>query len=298
MKSIVYNMGYFLKEAKTLFKIDLTSNILSILSIGLIFFILALVISGWDIMSFIVETVEREAEINVYYKEGLSDTEISKLLEDIRSVEGVGDVKIVDEEESYLRMKDILGDEAHILELFEENPFSPFIEVQINIAESDVILRKLKQVENIEYIRDNKRVLDRLNDIVSVIEFVGILVVVAVGISTLMVVSHIIRQGIYNNRDQINTLKLLGAPQPFIDFPFILEGFFLTLIGGLIASILLFVLLNYGYGQVELAIPFIPLPAADNLIRSIVTFTLVSSAILGIIGSLLGVAKQGEGFRG
>lgn len=37
MKSIVYNMGYFLKEAKTLFKIDLTSNILSILSIGLIF---------------------------------------------------------------------------------------------------------------------------------------------------------------------------------------------------------------------------------------------------------------------
>ena len=38
MKSIVYNMGYFLKEAKTLFKIDLTSNILSILSIGLIFF--------------------------------------------------------------------------------------------------------------------------------------------------------------------------------------------------------------------------------------------------------------------
>ena len=296
MKSAVYNMGYFLKEAKTLFKIDFMSNVLSILSIGLIFFILALVISGWDIMSFIIETIEKEAEINIYYSEALNNEEISKLIDDIKSVEGIGDVKLVDEEESYLRMKDILGDEAHILELFEDNPFSPFIEVQINIAESDIILEKLNEIENVEYIRDNKRVLDRLYDIVSVLEFIGILAVVAVGISTLMVVSHIIRQGIYNNRDQINTLKLLGAPQPFIDFPFVLEGLFLTLIGGFIASILLFVLLNYGYGQVEMAIPFIPLPSVKNLIKAMISFTLVTSAILGVIGSLLGVAKQGEGY--
>jgi hypothetical protein len=43
MKNTVYNLGYFFKEAKTLFKIDLLSNLFSILSIGLIFFILALV---------------------------------------------------------------------------------------------------------------------------------------------------------------------------------------------------------------------------------------------------------------
>lgn len=110
MKSAVYNMGYFLKEAKTLFKIDFMSNVLSILSIGLIFFILALVISGWDIMSFIIETIEKEAEINIYYREALNNEEISKLIDDIKSVEGIGDVKLVDEEESYLRMKDILGD--------------------------------------------------------------------------------------------------------------------------------------------------------------------------------------------
>lgn len=298
MKNVVYNMGYFFKEAKTLFKVDLMSNILSILSIGLIFFILALVISGWDVMSFIIETIEKEAEINIYYKEGLNEGEISKLVDDIKAVEGVGNVKIVDEEESYLRMKDILGDEAHILELFEDNPFSSFIEVQINIAESDIILDKLNGIQNIEYIRDNKSVLDRLYDMVSVLKFIGILAVAAVGISTLMVVSHIIRQGIYNNRDQINTLKLLGAPQPFIDFPFLLEGLFLTLIGGVIALILLFVLLNYGYRQVEMAIPFIPLPPVDNLIRDIVTFTIVTSGILGIIGSLLGVTKQGEDSRG
>lgn len=294
MKNVVYNIGYFFNEAKTLFRIDLLSNMLSIISIGLIFFILSLVISGWDIMNFTIEVIEKEAEINVYYKEGLSDEDISRLIDNIKAIDGVGNVEMVDEEESYSRMKEILGDEAHILELFEDNPFSPFIEVQINISDSDNILNQLHDIENIDFIRDNKSVIDRLKDIVSVFEVIGLLAVIAVGVSTLMVVSHIIRQGIYNNRDEINTLKLLGAPQIFIDFPFLVEGLFLTLTGGIIASIILFILLNYGYGQVEMAIPFIPLPSADNIIRRIVMFIIVTSGILGIVGSLLGVANQGD----
>lgn len=294
MKNVVYNIGYFFNEAKTLFRIDLLSNMLSIISIGLIFFILSLVISGWDIMNFTIEVIEKEAEINVYYKEGLSDEDISRLIDNIKAIDGVGNVEMVDEEESYSRMKEILGDEAHILELFEDNPFSPFIEVQINISDSDNILNQLHDIENIDFIRDNKSVIDRLKDIVSVFEVIGLLAVIAVGVSTLMVVSHIIRQGIYNNRDEINTLKLLGAPQIFIDFPFLVEGLFLTLAGGIIASIILFILLNYGYGQVEMAIPFIPLPSADNIIRRIVMFIIVTSGILGIVGSLLGVANQGD----
>jgi len=294
MKNIVYNIGYFFSEARTLLKIDLLPNMLSIISIGLIFFILALVLSGWDIMNFTIDIIEREAEINVYYKEGLSHEDISKLMDSIKSIEGVGAVEMVDEEESHSRMKDILGDEAHILELFEDNPFSPFIEVKINISESESILNRLHELENIDYIRDNKSVIDRLKDIVSVFKIIGLLAVAAVGVSTLMVVSHIIRQGIYNNRDEINTLKLLGAPQIFIDFPFLLEGLFLTLIGGFIASTMIFILLNYGYGQVEMAIPFIPLPSADSVIREVVMFIIVTSGILGIVGSLLGVANQGD----
>lgn len=292
MRNIAYNIGYFFKEAKTLFRIDLLSNMLSVISIGLIFFILSLVISGWDIMNFTIEVIEKEAEINVYYRDGLSHEEILKLMDNIKSIEGVGDVEMVDEEESYSRMKDILGDEAHILELFEDNPFSPFIEVQINISESDNILNKLHDMENIDYIRDNKSVIDRLKDIVSVFEVIGLLAVIAVGVSTLMVVSHIIRQGIYNNRDEINTLKLLGAPQIFIDFPFLLEGSFLTLTGGIIASMMLLMLLKYGYGQVEMAIPFIPLPPVGNIIKRIVMFIIVTSGVLGIVGSLLGVTNQ------
>lgn len=288
MKNAVYNLGYFIKEAKTLFRIDLFTNIFSILSIGLIFFILALVISGWNISNYVIEILESEAEINVYYEEELGDEEVRSLVDNIESIEGVGNVSIVDEDESYIRMKDILGEEAHILELFDVNPFMAFIEVQISIDESNHILERLEELESIDYIRDNKEVIDRLQDIVVILKLIGILAVVAVGASTLMVVSHIIRQGIYNNRDQINTLRLLGAPQLFIDFPFLLEGLFLTLVGGIIASALLWLTIRYGYSQLNTAIPFIPLPSSEDLTANIVSFTLMISGILGIVGSFVG----------
>lgn len=291
MKKAAYNLGYFLKEAKTLFKIDLLSNILSIISIGLIFFVLVLVISGWEITNYVIGIVEKEAEINIYFDDTLEDEDIVNLMKGISKIEGVEGVVFVDETESYNRMAEILGKESHVLGLFDENPFTSFIEVQIHIEEADSILDELESMENIDYIRDNKKVIERLQGIVTLLKVLGILAVLAVGVSTLIIVSHIIRQGIYNNREQINTLVLLGAPEFFIGFPFFLEGLFLSMAGGGIASLLLKFTLKYGYGKIEAVLPFIPLPPSQSLFANVAVLIIGMSAVLGIIGSLFGLAK-------
>ena len=291
MKKAAYNLGYFLKEAKTLFKIDLLSNILSIISIGLIFFVLVLVISGWEITNYVIGIVEKEAEINIYFDDALEDEDIVNLMKGISKIEGVEGVVFVDETESYNRMAEILGKESHVLGLFDENPFTSFIEVQIHIEEADSILDELDSMENIDYIRDNKKVIERLQGIVTLLKVLGILAVLAVGVSTLIIVSHIIRQGIYNNREQINTLVLLGAPEYFIGFPFFLEGLFLTMAGGGIASLLLKFTLKYGYGKIEAVLPFIPLPPSQSLFANVAVLIIGMSGVLGIIGSLFGLAK-------
>lgn len=292
MSKIAYNLSYFFREAKTLFKIDFLSNLFSILSIGLIFFILSLVISGWGISNYVIGIIEKEAEINVYFNNVLQDIEIDNLIEDIRNIDGVEKAILISEEEAYNRMAEVLGKESSILELFDENPFTSFIEVQIHIEEVRSILGKLESIEGIEYIRDNKSVIDRLQDIVVLLKVLGIMAVVAVGVSTLIVVSHIIRQGIYNNRDQINTLELLGAPEFFIGFPFLVEGLILTLIGGVLALLLLRLTLKYGYGQMAMALPFIPLPAGEVLTTNTGILIIGMSGILGILGSIFGLAKH------
>jgi cell division transport system permease protein len=57
MKNILSNSGYFLKETFTIIRLSFLSNIFSLLSIGLILFILAAVLSGWQIFSGITEAI-------------------------------------------------------------------------------------------------------------------------------------------------------------------------------------------------------------------------------------------------
>ena len=291
MKTFFYNIGYFLKETKIIFKVNLLSNIFSILSIGLIFFILTIIFSGTWVSNQVMQTIQEESEINVYFDEKIGSTSVLKLGEDIKDIDGVHHVHIVDTDEAYDRMVEILGQEANVLSFFEENPFEPFIEVKINLDKMDLILESIEGMTGVTFIRGNREVLDRLLDITAVLRILGYIIILAVGISTMVIVSHIIRQGIYNNQEQINTLKLLGAPNGFIAFPFLLLGLLLTLAGGAIASGLTVFLLNQGYAYIQGPLPFIPLPPLENLVAIIMILIAALSVAMGMGGSLFGLSS-------
>lgn len=292
MKNILYNTGYFIKETKTIIRMNLLSNILSFLSIGLVFFILAMMISGWWISNQIVIAIQGESEISVYFSEDTGTADAVKLAEGIRSIEGVSEAKLVNEEEAYSRMEKILGKEARVLEHFEDNPFSPFIEVKIQIEGIGQILKKLDMMAGIEHVRDNREVLERILNISQVIKVLGYLIITAVGISTTVIISHIIRMGIYDSRDQINTLKLMGAPEAFIGIPFMLEGLFLTLGGGMLASVLAAYTLKYVYAQAAGPLTFIPLPPREALASNLVILIIFLSAALGAVGVFFGLSSS------
>ncbi|MCR4434833.1 MAG: permease-like cell division protein FtsX [Clostridiales bacterium] len=289
MKNIFLNMGYFLKETITVMRLNLLSNILSIFSTGLILFILAMTISGWRISAKAAEAIEGEAEISVYFDKGMDNQGALKLVESIKRIEGVRDSRLIGESEAYDRMVKILGKDAQVLKVFDDNPFSPFIEVKINLNAMDHVLEELDHMTGIQYIRDNRDVLDRLGNITHLFRILGYLMGAAVGIATLVILSHMIRLGMQNNREQINTLRLLGAPGIFIAFPFLLQGLLLTLGGGALAAALAAFALKQLYARMAGPLPFIPLPPGGALISGMVIVILSVSAVLGIVGSLLGL---------
>jgi cell division transport system permease protein len=107
--------------------------------------------------------------------------------------------------------------------------------------------------------------------------------------ATLIIISHIIRQGITIQREQITTLRLLGAPEPFIALPFVLEGLLLTLGGGIFAVVLAIFTINKAYALTIGSLSFFPLLPAHVLISNMLFMVLFLSVILGLFGSILGL---------
>lgn len=289
MKIVFNNIGYFFKEAKTTIKINMMSNILSILSTGLILFFAAIVLSCWWISNKAVEILQNEAEINVYFEENMDKESIENMVRRIEGLKGVEEAAFISKDEAYKRMEEILGKEAKVLEYLDENPFNPFVEVRINLEDMESIIEELRNIEGIEQIRDNREVLERLKNITLMLETFGYTFMAAVGASTLIIVSHIIRTSIYDNKEHIITLRLLGAPEMFISAPFIIEGLILTVSGGLIASLSSVFTVNYMYAAMAGPLPFIPLPQLEIVISNLVMIIMFLSLIFGILGSGFGL---------
>ncbi|NLV63556.1 MAG: hypothetical protein GXY12_09255 [Clostridiaceae bacterium] len=283
------NIGYFLREAGKIIRYNHVSNIFSLLGTGLILFLLGLVVALWGVSSQLVGMLQQEAEISAYFSSQLEDPQ--DIINNIQLIDGVWNVRYVGAEEARARMENILGDESYVLDLFEKNPFEPYLEIRIHLDQIDSVLQTIKNLKGIDYVRDNREVLEQIKGVARALEILGYLVIAAVSVTTLVIISHMIRQGIFHNRDQIKTLRLLGAPDSFIGFPFVLVGFLLTFGGGLLAAVLITILINRGYGQLGGTLPFIPLPSRDRLLLGLITLLLSGSAALGILGSLFGLSS-------
>lgn len=291
MKTFFYNIGYFFLEAIRTIRFNPLSNLFSVLGTGLILFLLGMVLTGYSIGDRLVTSLQEEAQVNAYFNADIDEVKAKELTSSIKSMEGVLGAEYIDEAQAYEQNKKLLGNEAQILELFEDNPFEAYIDVRINLEDLNIILTEVSKLEGIEYVRDNREILEQLKGIVDAIKILGILIALAVGVTTLIIISHMIRQGIYNNREQINTLWLLGAPGGFIGFPFMMAGTFLTLLGGALAALFLYVLMTKGYNQMSGYIMFLPLPPMEELRDKISIIVLTVSACLGLTGSLFGLTS-------
>ena len=282
----ISNTKYYLREVSTLLKRDLSTNILSTLSLGFIFFIISLVISLGISSQFMIDEISSQAQISIYYNENFDPNLIK---DELKIIPGVNVINYINSEEANARMQEVLGSDKRILELFDHNPFSPYLEVFIELDQLDEIVQKSKDIHGVELVRDNQEVLDKLKNLLNILTVLGVFIFIAISVATLVITAHIIRQGVYINKEAIATLKLLGAPSYFIYIPFVINGIFMTLLAGIGSVVLVYFSNSYIYSKISGVLPFIILPKFSALILTLVLFNGIISIILGFLGSILGI---------
>lgn len=291
LKQLVKNRRYFFGEVSTMIRMNRLSTFFSYLSTVMIFFLLGILISLNWVGEGVIARLQEEAEITVYYSPDLDEEGLKLLQGKIATLEGVQGITWISEEEAYTRMEALLGTEAEVLSYFEENPFSPYLEVKAEMTAIGPLAEEIKNLDNVSYLRDNQEILDRLTSIIQLVEGLSLLILGAAGISTLVILSHMIRLGVYHHREQINTLRLLGAPKAFIDLPFYLQGLLVTLGGTLTAAGFIAILLQIIYQHLATPLPFIPLPPLANLLPSLVGILVAFGGILGVLGCTFGLSS-------
>ena len=83
--------SYFIKESFIIFKSNFVSNLLSIVSLSLVFFLFTILLTGRYIASDIALELSNQAQISIYYDESISEIDVSELKFQIEAIVEVAD---------------------------------------------------------------------------------------------------------------------------------------------------------------------------------------------------------------
>lgn len=118
---------------------------------------------------------------------------------------------------------------------------------------------------------------------------VGLLIILV--IVSIVIVMNTIRTAVYHRRKEIEVMKLVGATEWFVRGPFVIEGVMTGLIAASIALALLVIAYEPAVERFRSDIAFLPLSYDPSFITSLARDLLVGGAMLGALGSYIGVRR-------
>src|SRR5690625_5153370 len=238
--------------------------------------------------------VEEDVEIKVLIDLTADEADIKTLGEEIESISGVGTVRFSSKDDELQNLVEGMGEEGEAWALFEQdNPLNhAYIVKATNPQDTETIAKQIEKFDNIYKVNFGQEVVPQLFKFNNYARTIGIVLIVGIVLTAVFLISNTIKLTIMARSRKIGVMKLVGATNGFIRWPFFIEGLLLGILGALIPIIVIatgyYFILEYMDGQTTFhfvqLLPFHP-------------FIWQISAIILLIGSFIGMWGSGMSVR-
>jgi len=134
-------------------------------------------------------------------------------------------------------------------------------------------------------------VVDRLVTIASAARTAGLVMTVGLVVITLFIIMNTIRLAVYARRQEIEIMKLVGATDWFIRWPFVLEGMLYGLLGAAITLALVLPAYQPLMAEFLSLVRFLPVQSDPTFLYKLGVLTVGVGAAVGIAGSYISVRR-------
>jgi cell division transport system permease protein len=238
-------------------------------------------------MQQLTRNVELTNQISLFLKPGISLASSKKLVEKIRKNGNVEHVILIPSEQGLEEFKTYSGF-GDVLSVLDSNPLPAVI--QVLPADSLDGMQRIKKLmwefktfSQVEFVKMDMQWMQRLHSIMQIIERGVFLLTLLLGLAVLLITGNTIRLELQNRRDEVLVAKLVGATHSFVQRPFLYTGFWLGIISGFLAWVLVLLMM------LLIEEPVIRLSELYNGAFEINYLTFVESVLLLFISAFLGV---------
>jgi cell division transport system permease protein len=253
---------------------------------------LFIVISGLNSgLAFIESKVGVTAELaGKPVQSDLSPGQLDQLIAYTKGLQGVKTVSYVSPEMALERLKEVYRQRGDELDLGGAN-ITIYASLEIALTDptyADSVASALTARPEIVQITTKKDEIDKLLGIINVIRTAGIVAIALVGLTVLFMIVNTIRIAVYARAGEIEIMRLVGASDGFIRWPFILEGILCGLLGALVAIGLVAIVWD-PIQPVMFDVFHLPISVGARFLATLSALLLAVGLAVGAIGSWISV---------
>ena len=267
---------------------------ISCIVVTLILVSVAIILSA-NVNSF-ANKVKGDVTVVTFLNTDVTEEQLNETKEKVEKMDNVESVEIYTKQEK----KEELAKENEVYENVvstwadDENPLSDELLVKvIDLEKIKKTADEIEKMDTVSSVKYGEGMVEQLVHVFKVVQRVTIGIVIGLVIVTAFLITNTIKLTIFSRKREIEIMRLVGASNITVKFPFIIEG----LVLGILGSILPIIATIWGYGALyeyfggQLFSPIAKLVSPTPYVYTVSLILLVIGSLVGMISSSIAVRK-------
>ena len=239
-----------------------------------------------------LDYTESKVEVVADLKDNVKDDEVEPIVERLLAMPEVTGITFVSEDEALERWRTRLAEqgEEDLSRYLDVNPLHASLEVKLAQADAyGEVVRALRAEQPVvEKVSEQQQLAENVVTVTNVLSTAGTVILVVIALIVLFIIVNTIRLAVFARAEEIEIMRLVGASDAFIRWPFVFEGAMVGLLGATITMLALW-LGSEPLGEFMVGF-FQVLPLTfGTLARDLLILVGGAGVGLGILGSWLSV---------
>jgi cell division transport system permease protein len=270
------------------------NGLMSLAATATMVLMLLLLAGFWAIQSFLVaslDAVEHNFEVRAYLYPNVTQNQVDTLVAQLDAMPETLEVEHVTREEALERFRQaqLAQGRDDLTRYLSSNPLRASIEIKLTDPEDlDAVTAVLQDAPEIDAVQNVEALVDRLVSVTTILQTAGTVVLIAVALIVLFIIVNSIRLAVVARAEEIEVMRLVGASDAFIRWPFVFEGAFIGVLGAVVALGVLMAAAEPIGGFMVGFFEVLPI-ALGSVARDIAVLVLGAGLGLGVLGSWVSV---------
>ena len=196
-----------------------------------------------------VQQITDRIDVSVYLQDSVTVKQREELINNLKGLQNVESVTFISKDQALVIYKQQNAGNADLLTAISQtdNPLPASLQIQPRdpnkIEEIRTFLErgdiKALQSDETSYSGDRKQAIDKITGATSFFRKAGIAGIIIFAFISMLIIFNTIQMAIFNRRDELTIMRLLGASTNFIRGPFIVESIIYGLVSGLLSIVII-----------------------------------------------------------